>query len=239
MKKNYYILLICFCAGYNVVAAQDTPAELASFKEKVDRAMIKFENTNKQLWSYNIFRYQNEEGDISSSIEQHLPQANEPWLLKQINGQPATNEQIKKFAKKQQTQTKNIQFKLRKLINEESLSIVSADEKHIVMAFNVFMKKLGKDSIGKLQGKLIYQKEQQFIQQISIWNNAAFTPMFTANITDLAITLTFVNINGAILSKQNEMKMKGSFAYITEINETSLDTFSNYLYQGEQDVLKN
>lgn len=238
MKKNYYLLLICFCAGFNVVAAQDTPAELTSFKEKVDRAIIKFEDTNKQLWSYNISRYENEEGDISSSIEQHLPQANEPWLLKQINGQPATHKQIKKFAKKQQ-QTRNIQFKLRELINQESLSVVSANEKFIIMTFNVFMKKLGKDSIGKLQGKLIYQKEQQFIQQISIWNNAAFTPMFTANITDLAITFSFVNINGAILAKQNEMKMKGSFAYFTEINETSLDSFSDYVYQGKQDALTN
>ena len=78
MKKNYCLLLICFCAGFNVVNAQDTPAELESFKEKVDRAILKFENTNKQLWSYNISRYENEEGDISSSIEQHLPQANEP-----------------------------------------------------------------------------------------------------------------------------------------------------------------
>ena len=238
MKKNYHLLLFCFCADFNVVAAQDTPAELTSFKEKVDRAIIKFENTNKQLWSYNISRYENEEGDISSRIEQHLPQANEPWLLKQINGQPATHKQIKKFAKKQQ-QTKNIQFKLRELINQHSLSIVSTNEKHIVMAFNVFMKKLGKDPIGKLQGTLIYQKEQQFIQQISIWNNAAFTPMFTANITDLAITLSFININGAILAKQNEMKMKGSFAYFTDINETSLDTFSNYLYQGKQDGLSH
>jgi hypothetical protein len=57
--------------------------------------------------------------------------------------------------------------------------------------------------------------------------------MFTANITDLAINFTFSHINGAVLTKQNEMKMKGSFAYFTEINETSLDRFSDYLYKGE------
>jgi hypothetical protein len=110
---------------------------------------------------------------------------------------------------------------------------MSTDDKHIVMAFDVDWKKLGEDSIGKLQGKLTYQKENQFIEKISIWNNAEFSPIFTAKITDLAVTFTFLQINEAVLAKQNEMKMKGSFAYFTEINETSLDKFSNYLYQGE------
>jgi hypothetical protein len=27
--------------------------------------------------------------------------------------------------------------------------------------------------------------------------------------------------------------MKGSFAYFTDINETSIDNFSDYLYQGK------
>ena len=78
------------------------------------------------------------------------------------------------------------------------------------------------------------QKDKQFIEKISIWNNAEFSPMFTANITDLAVTFTFLEIDGAVLAKQNEMKMKGSFAYFTEINETSLDSFSDYAYQGTQ-----
>ncbi|MEW6999729.1 hypothetical protein AADZ86_18710 [Colwelliaceae bacterium BS250] len=238
--KKYCLLLICFGAVFNVTAAENTTAELASFKDKVNGAIIKFENTNKELWSYKISRYEDEEGDISSSIEQHLPQASEPWLLRQINGQLPTKKQIKKFAKKKQEQGNvenqgtNLQLPLRKLINQENLSLVFNDDKHIVMAFNVYIKKLGQDAIGKLQGKLVYQKEKQFIEKITVWNNAEFSPMFTANITDLSITFTFVDINGAVLVKQNEMKMKGSFAYFTEINETSVDNFSDYLYQGEQ-----
>jgi len=126
----------------------------------------------------------------------------------------------------------NIQLPLRELIHHESLSLVSIDDKYIVMAFDVNLKKLGEDSVGKLQGQLSYQKDDKFIEKISIWNNADFSPMFTANITDLAISFTFFHIDGAVLAKQNEMKMKGSFAYFTEINETSLDSFSDYLYQG-------
>jgi hypothetical protein len=239
MKKNC-LLLICFSAVFNVTAAAKNTAELVSLKEKVNHAIMKVEQTERELWSYKITRFEDEEGDISSSIEQYSPQAIEPWLLIQLNGQQATKKQIRNFAKKKQEQNTpdknggNFQLSLRELIDQESLSIISTDEKFISIAFNVQIKRLGKDSNGKLQGTLTYQKEQQFIEKISIWNNADFSPMLTANITDLALTFSFVNIDGAVLAHQNEMKMKGSFAYFTEINETSLDTYSDYVFQGEK-----
>ena len=238
--KKYSFLLICFGAVFNVSAAENTTAELASLKETVNRAILKVEQTQKKLWSYEVSRYEDEEGDISSSIEQHSPESDEPWLLKQINGKSPSKKQIKKFAKKKQEQSNaqkpenNIQLPLRKLINTDSLTLVSNDDKHLVMAFSVYIKKLGKDAKGKLQGKLVYQKDKQFIEKITIWNNADFSPMFTANITDLALTFMFVSINGAVLIEKNEMKMKGSFAYFTEINESSIDSFSNYSFQGKQ-----
>lgn len=234
MKKSC-LLLFCFGAVFNIIAAENTTKELISLKDTVNSAIIKFEHTKRELWSYKISRYEDEEGDITSSIEQYLPKASERWLLKKINGQLPTKKQMNNFAKNKnkQEQEGNIQLKLRQLIDLESLSLVSTDDKNIVMGFNVYLKKLGQDAVGKLQGELTYQKEKQFIEKISIWNNAEFSPMFTANITDLAITFTFTNIDGAVLSKQTEMKMKGSFAYFTEINETSQDVFSDYQYQGK------
>jgi hypothetical protein len=234
------LLLISLSTAFNAISAENTTAELPSLKEKLNDAIIKFEQTKQDLWSYEISRYEDEEGDISSSIAQYSPQASERWVLKKINGQQPTHKQINNFTKKKKEQSNNreqgnnIDLKLRKLINQESLSLISTDEKEIVMGFNVKLTKLGKNSVGKLQGKLIYQKDKQFIEKIYIWNNAEFSPMFTANITELAITFTFSNINGAVLVKQNEMKMKGSFAYFTEINETSVDNFSGYLYQGKK-----
>lgn len=248
MKKyglNYSFLMIGFMATFTSLANVNTIDELQSVKEKIDHAIVKFEQTNRRLWSYTISRYENEEGDITSSIEQYSPQSSQQWQLKEINGQQPTKKQVKHFAKKKESQKNknkqadkqesNIQISLRDLINSESLSVVSFDDEQIIMAFNVNWKKLGKDSIGKLQGQLTYQKKQQFINKISIHNNAEFSPMFTANITDLAVTFTFMQINGAVLAKQNKMNMKGSFAYFTEINETSLDTYSDYTYQGKQE----
>ena len=104
MKKNC-LLLSCFGAVFNITAAENTAVELISIKEKVNHAITKVEQTQRELWSYDISRYENEEGDISSSIEQHSPQSNERWLLKQINGQLPTKKQIKKFAKNKQEQS--------------------------------------------------------------------------------------------------------------------------------------
>jgi len=238
--KKYYVLLLCLSGIFNVMAEEKSTNELESHKEKVNQAILKFEDTQTEHWSYTVSRYENEEGDITSSIEQHSPKEGERWSLKQINGQQPSNKQMQSFSKKKLKENSkieeggNIDLKLRELINPESLSLVSSDDRSIVMSFNVHLKKLGKDAVGKLQGKLIYQKENQFIEEILIWNNDEFSPMLTAKITDLSITFTFMHINGSVLTKKNEMNMKGSFAYFTEINETSTDDFSDYQYQGNQ-----
>jgi len=242
------LIMICVGLAFNVNAAdKESEPTFIQLKEKVNQAILKFEQTKQDLWSYKVSRYENEEGDITSSIEQYSAQADDKWILKQINGQVPSQKEMTIFAEnkqqhsKSQNQEGNVQVKLRKLIDKESLSLVSNDKSNFVMAFNVNLNKLGKDSVGKLQGQLTYHKGEQFIETISIWNTAEFSPMFTAKITDLAITFTFAHINGAVLTKQNEMKMKGSFAYFTEINETSLDIFSDYSYldsdnQGKHNI---
>lgn len=140
------------------IAAENNPAKLLSPKEQIHKAIVKFEKTERKLWSCSISCYETEEGDISSSIEQYSPQLRTPWLLLQLNGEQPTKNQMNNFSEKKQEQiSKNeskIQLKLRKLINQESLSLISSDNKYIVMVFNVHLKKLGKDSVGKLKGGL-------------------------------------------------------------------------------------
>lgn len=238
------LILFSFMFIFTVNANINSNDDIDSIKEKIDLAILKFEQTDRKSWSYTVSRYENEEGDITSSIEHYSPRNNEAWLLEKINGKRPTKKQLKAFSKKKNKQKKtanqknkqesDIKISLRELINPDSLSLVSVEEQQMTLAFNVNWKKLGKDSIGKLQGHLTYQKDQQFIDNITIWNNAEFSPMFTANITDLVVTFSFMQINNSVLAKSNEMKMKGSFAYFTEINETSLDSYSDYIYQGIQ-----
>lgn len=238
MMKKIFILLLCFSAIIKVAANENDKATLTSLKEKISHAITKSEQTKRSLWAYTVYRFEDEEGDISSSIEAHAPLSSSPWTLLKVNGQAPTDKQIEHFIdKKQKSHVKkesDIKLSLRELIHHESLSLTSIDENYIIMEFNVYWEKLGYDSNGKLQGKLYYQQQNEFIEKIVIWNNDEFSPLFTASINELQVTFSFLHINGAVLPKQTEMKMKGSFAYITEINETSIDKYSDYIFQGKK-----
>ncbi len=88
--KMYYLKRACLwvigvAAAFSCLADENASEQLISAKETVNNAIIKFEQTQNEHWSYSISRYENEEGDITSSIEQYSPQLSEPWLLKQMN----------------------------------------------------------------------------------------------------------------------------------------------------------
>jgi len=209
-------------------------------KQKISQAILKFERTNRNDWAYQVTRYENEEGDISRSIEQFTPVSDpkKQWLLVSINENPPSQKQIKNFTEKKLAQAKkkkegaNFSIALREIINLESLELSSENNSHIHINFDVYLSKLGEDAKGKLQGSLSYNKQLAFIESITIVNNAELSPVFSANITNLKLVFTFTSINDSILPHQQSMEMKGTFAFFTEINEVSSDSYSNYSFQG-------
>lgn len=239
MSKEIWLLLTCLACPLSAKTIDHTNNEISSLKQKVSQAITKFEQTKRKNWAYQISRYENEEGDITSSIEQFTPnnELEKQWALMQINGESPTKREIKSFKEKKSKQAKDkdkgksYSVKLREMINQDSLELISENDRHINIRFNVTLSQLGKDSMDKLQGTLAYNKQLAFIENIIIENNAEFSPIFSSNITDFKLTFTFININDHILPKQHDMEMKGSFAFFTEINEVSTDTYSNYLHQ--------
>ncbi|WP_440876561.1 hypothetical protein [Thalassotalea sp. PLHSN55] len=203
---------------------------------KINDAITKFEQTPRKKWAYQVSRYENEEGDITSSIEAYQPNLSKekPWTLLQLNGELPTVKQRQKFqqqkrhAKENKDSGQSYSVALREMINVPSLHLLAENEKYITMGFKVSLKKLGDDAIGKLDGELLYHKKHQFIEQITINNNAEFSPLFTANITELTLSFYFTHIDGSILPLQQDMIMKGSFAYFTKIDERSTDSYSHF-----------
>ncbi len=242
--KNWLLLasLAFFACPINAETTAEISKNSLTIKEKIGQAISKYEQTTRKNWAYHISSYENEEGDITSSVEHFIPapEVEKQWTLLRINGKAPTQKQIKRFLdnKIKQAKTKdekegaNYSIALREIINEESLTLSSENTSHMQIKFNVYLSELGEDSIGKLQGSLSYNKQHKFIEHINIKNNAEFSPMFSANITDLKLTFSFININDNVLPLQQDMEMKGTFAYFTEINQTSTDTFSNYNYNG-------
>lgn len=244
-KTNFPLIsLICTCLLLPLsVLAIDHPTSgnstlILDLKQKVSQAITKLEQTKRQHWAYQVNRYENEEGDVTSSIEQYMPasELEKSWQLIRINGAKPTEKQVKKFIEKKQEQAEeqgnNFSIALRELINSESLQFIEESESHLEIGFDVYIDKLGKGSKGKLQGRLSYNKQLKFIENITIVNNDEFSPAFSANITDFKLTFSFISINDSILPQQQDMVMKGTFAFFTDIDEVSTDSYSNYRYQG-------
>lgn len=234
MTNKHWFLLAFFSCSLNAQALDKIANQSITPQEKINLAITKFEQTKQEDWAYKITRYENEEGDITSSIEQYNPieTPKSQWKLIRFNGSFPSQNQVKEFTEKKlaqrQEKSSNYSVPLRELINTESLTLSSETANYITMKFDVYLKKLGKDSKGKLTGSLTYNKQLAFIEEINIVNNSEFSPIFSANITDFKLTFTFTNISNNILPLQQNMAMKGTFAFFTEINEVSTDTYSNY-----------
>jgi len=206
----------------------------AEIQQQVIFAIERFQQTDIENWAFKLDRFENEEGDITSSTERYivndLPEKS--WVLLEINGKKPTGNQVKEFIKSKLESAGNIALNLGKLINQDSIKYLSEVDGYINASFDVELDKFKVNIKGVLQGTLKLNKHQQFIEEINIVNVAEFSPMFSATISELLITFSFVKIDQAILPNQQKMVMKGRFALFAEIDENSTDTYSNYEYKG-------
>ncbi|ABV37326.1 hypothetical protein Ssed_2719 [Shewanella sediminis HAW-EB3] len=242
MRYRYWLTLTLPMFITTAYSTETTSSE-QEFEQKIEQAIVEFEQTPREYWSYQLSRYENEEGDITQSIERYTPAADidNPWVLVSDNGGVPTAKEQEKFVKKKRKQAEskgsggNFSLKLRELINLDELQLVTDEDNLIIMSFPVQLARLGDDAVGKLQGRLTYNQQEQFIEEIMIVNSAEFSPMFSASISELTLTFSFIKIDSAVLPYQHKMDMKGRFALFSEIDETSTDTYSDYQYAGKPD----
>jgi hypothetical protein len=248
MKLKSSILVVFLGTALSVVAmnsfAKDK-SELAKYqqspeqlKQTITQAIREFELTPRQNWSYTVSRYESEEGDITSSIEQYDPllEGTQKWSLLSINGQiPSESEhqtfEDNKRAKLEKEGEQNFNIKLSEIIHVDSLVFLDEDESILRANFRVNLSQLGESATEKLSGTLLFNKQKAFIENIQIVNDEAFSPMFSANIKDFSLNLSFLKIDKDILPHQHALSMKGTFAFFTDIDEESLDTYSDYEFR--------
>ena len=227
-----------FLAGVVLLAAALEPASARptvdnSYRETIDTAISRFEQTRREAWSYRVERYENEEGDITSSVEQYNPPTQ--WTLLRLNGSAPSPKAQQAFQAKKQEQSEesnkgaNYSLSLRDIIDTNSLTLVDESSRQLRLGFKVkHLKRLGNDATGKLVGTLVFNKQEAFIEHIAITNNDVFSPVFSAKIEQIRLSFSFTHIDDAILPLETTMDMKGSFAFFTEIDETSRDSYSQY-----------
>ncbi|MDP2561919.1 hypothetical protein [Psychrobium sp. 1_MG-2023] len=234
MINKWWLAIVCLGLCLEVQATDGLRNDHGILKQKIEQAIVEFEKTPKQQWAFQVERYENEEGDITSSIEQFKPNTDvdKQWSLISLNGGVPSEKQQRAFFKSKQDSQKGNHYslKLSDIINQESLTFNMDTGSHIKMNFDLHVSQFAKGAQGDLTGTLSYNKQLEFIEEIVVVNKEDFSPMFSATISELKLTFKFIKINDVILFKQQELQMKGLFAYFIEIDEISHDTYSNYEY---------
>ncbi|WP_281559976.1 hypothetical protein [Thalassomonas sp. RHCl1] len=241
MSQKYGWILAGIGCFINVHAAENQLAAPTAIEQEIIQAINDIAEAPRKEWAVKISHFENEEGDITSSIERYTPNedTSKQWTLLRINEQIPSKKQLKKFAKKKQQDAEDkakgqsYSINLKTLIKQESLQLLNENSSHARLGFQVHMEKLGDDAEGKLAGSLSYSKQHQYIETITIVNNAEFSPVFSATISELMLSLNFIKLNEAVLPQLIEMRMKGSFAFFTEIDEVSTTTYSDYQHTGK------
>ena len=251
MIKNCIWVLVAiswFISSYIANANQEANQEQEPKQEiaaQVSQAIDAFADSKRKDWAVTITHYENEEGDITTRIEQYNPIAADKWTLISVNDQAPNQKQLKQYAlMKQEQKDKNkekgnsVSIDLKTLIKQDTLKLIEQNNKEAQLAFDVHMPRLGDEAIGKLAGKLVFNKERQYIENITVVNTDEFSPMFSATISDFKAVFEFDKQefdrkSNAVLPKHYEIQFKGSFALFTTIDEVSTTTFSDYKHKSE------
>ncbi len=206
---------------------------------QVNAAIDRFEQTALQDWAFCLDSAENEEGQLTSSVECFDPRlpVGQQWQLQQSNGKPAEAEQQRSYQTTKQKQAKqdsslNVTIKLSRLIVADSVRLSREDANYWYGDFTVDIAKLGKTANKQLQGQLRFDKSGQFIDLIEITNRGTFSPMFGSKIHHFQLKIRFIQLEKKILQLRRDLTMQGTFAWVTPIDEVSTDVFTDFHYVG-------
>jgi len=232
LLKLLISLIVCVIA--NQAHSETIKTDLLEHQNNVRASFELFSQTNRKDFSFTITKYENEEGDETSSLEKYSPaeDISQSWSLIELNGETPTKKQVNTYLKnksKKKDKSKNNQsISISQLVDIDTLHILSEDNEFIKSAFKVGYSRFGEDAKKKLEGILTFDKKNRFVKNLEIINNDNFSPMFSADINKLKLTLSFIKIKNAILPLGTTMRLVGSMAMFIEIDEISTVDYSNY-----------
>ena len=227
------------CVAAEREAAVTSTQQQTFTRETIDSAIAKLERTELQQWAFCLASSENEEGEVTSSTECFDPSlpAEQQWQLRLSNGQKPTAEQQRQYLTAKQKQAKkgksfNLTLKLSRVVVLDTVQFVREDATSWYGRFDVDIAKLGDKASKQLQGELRFNKAGHFIDRIEIRQRGPFSVMWGTEIQRFELSIAFIQQGDAILQQQQQMKMQGTFAFVTPIDEVSSDVFSDFRYIG-------
>ncbi|MCF2856710.1 hypothetical protein L1286_04465 [Pseudoalteromonas sp. SMS1] len=228
MNTVKYALYSCLITAFPSLATEHTHQQF------VEKAIAKFQATERGNWTFAYHHSEVEEGEKTDVYAQYHPQKprGKRWHLLKLNGTPPTPKQVAEFASSRENE--GYRVPLSELINPRSLSVESETAHGITYTYPVQLADLGKDAIGKLTGSVTINKVTASIEEINIINTDKFSPVALANISHFKLNMRFQTLKNHVLPKSSYMEMNGTFSFFIDIEETSKTTFSDYQFLGTQ-----
>ncbi|KZN47253.1 hypothetical protein JL49_04530 [Pseudoalteromonas luteoviolacea] len=225
-----HALYTCLFVSFSTLALEDT------YQQFVEKAIAKFQATERSKWAFTYHNNEIEEGEKTEVYAQYVPHnpRGERWQLLKLNGIRPTKKEAKNFASHREHEGYSI--KLTELINPKALLLDKETDQTITFSYPVQLADLGKDAIGKLIGTVKINKSTANIEEVNIINTEAFSPIALADISHFKLSMQFQTINNSVLPKNTYMEMNGTFSFFVDIEETSQTTFSNYQFLGTKQL---
>ena len=137
MNLKYSVFILSIGVALSVEAS-NTESMKEALKQQVSQAIEGFEKTDRSAWGFRVSRYENEEGDVTSSVEHYDPSAvdHNQWSLLRINGETPSEKQAQKFVDKKRKETakkadKSFSMSLREIIQIDSLQLEAEDQENL------------------------------------------------------------------------------------------------------------
>lgn len=227
------MLFIAIWCGLSLTSVAATGSETEKnqhYLSIVKSAVKKFKDTKYENWQFTITQVENEEGDVSTSTQSHDPsrEPNQKWQLVSLNGEAPSDRKRKKYSKKMHTEYGS--YRPRNFFDNivmDSLQLAHKTEEHLTFEFDVVTEEFGDDANDKLRGQFILNREQNFIESLTINNTESFSPQFLVTVSHLTLDLRYEQKDESILVKDIVMNLKGNLGPI-EINEVNEVTFGDY-----------
>ena len=202
----------------------------------IQSGIDKFNQTAYEQWKFQVKQVENEEGEISGSVQSFDPDREKyKWDLISKDGNPPSSREIKKYRSKIDKRKK--QFKPRNFFDNLVLNTIKLEDKNesvTIFSFDVVTEEFGADANQKLKGTLLYNNQSNFIESLIITNTEPFKPQFLVTVDHLKLTLNYQLIQGQVLASDVSMRLKGNMGFI-EIDEINEVTFSDYQYSGNKE----
>ncbi|MCF6226643.1 MAG: hypothetical protein L3J22_10150 [Xanthomonadales bacterium] len=251
MKKSLGFFIIAL-----MLPAISSASSLDGYKQTVIDSLSRFEETDRDQWSFSVERIQRSGATTKTSVESFNPSVNlgnskaSPWsLLKENKKTPdekrlasyqkqmSKREEERKANKEKAAEDGGSKDVLIAMIKLDSLEITQQEDHQVILSFTPLVEDMDEESLEYLAGEIIIDTNNNYVSQVKIKNIGKLTPAFSVTLKKFLLLFEFIKIEEHILPLNIVSEISGKVAFMKSIKEYSSDSYSDYRYLDTEYVI--